>query len=219
MDKPWPVDYIQEYTEMYLFVHRSIKVLRQILEDEPELLAVVERSKPDHIGIRVATIEEYICKKNELKQANQLISEAIIPMNSVSGRPIAIFKLRRPIHTVYGDVEYFELPAPRKGVVEQNKFDHIELVLPEDVTLADLVSMYGDVFCKLDMCTTDDLLATIELIVNGNSNPDLTIVFGKYKIKFHERDIGRVVEREEAELAILQELGEAYDILNPGVRG
>ena len=103
--------------------------------------------------------------------------------------------------------------------MEQNKFDHIELVLPEDVTLADLVSMYGDVFCKLDMCTTDDLLATIELIVNGNSNPDLTIVFGKYKIKFHERDIGKVVEREEAELAILKELGEAYDILNPGVRG
>lgn len=219
MDTPWPVDYIQEYTEMCLFVHQSITKLLQILEDEPELREVIERCKPDHIGIRVATIDEYLCKKAELKQANQLISEAIIPMNSVSGRPIAIFKLGRPIHTVYGDVEYFELPAPRKGVVEQNKYDHIELVLPEDVTLADLISMYGNIFCRFDMCTTDDLLATIELIVNGNSNPDLTIVFGKYKIKFHERDIGKVVEREEAELAILQELGEAYDILNPGVRG
>jgi predicted metalloenzyme YecM len=218
MELEVPVQVLPDYFEAIEYVNHSIRQLIVALQDNQELANVIYNSSPDHIGVRVTSIDEYQAKKAALGLIGEMVSEAIIPMNLQKGRPIAIFKLDFPLHTIHGDVSYIELPAPRVGVEEVNMYDHIEMVLPKSITLLDFILQYGNVLIAHGLCNQAQIDEAMRDIAAHKTNPEITLTGLAFKVRFHENDIGTVVESEKG-MFKLEELGRTYDLLHPGVRG
>lgn len=178
----------------------------------------------DHVGIRTPWGHEgegdysnYLAAKRYLESRRAtLIAEAIIPM-TIEGRPIAIYRLLNPIDTDGGKVQYVEIPAPRKGKIEENKLDHIEIVLKEGETLASFIEKNRT---SLEQFTSQDL-DKIAMNEVTSVNPDVTLALGEgIIVKFHTQDIGHVVTHEQQEQVIktLQDLlVKAFNEIAPGV--
>jgi predicted metalloenzyme YecM len=213
-----PQQVLPDYFEVVEYINDSIKQLAKRLVSNPELANVVYNSIPDHYGIRVESVAEYKAKKAAYGLIGEMISEAIIPMNLEKGRPIAIFKLDIPLHTMFGDIRFVEVPAPRVGVEEVSMYDHIEMVLPSNVTLMDFILQYGRDLVGLGLCRQDQLDEALKDIAARKPNPEITVTGPGFKVRFHEKDIGTVVTKEQS-LFMLEELGRTYDLLHPGIRG
>jgi len=83
----------------------------------------------DHICFRVETLAQYENYKKEFAQVGALLSEALI-----NGRPIATYKLHRPIELGPKRIPCVEIPAPKEGSPYSLGFEHIECVVPEALT-------------------------------------------------------------------------------------
>jgi phosphoglycolate phosphatase-like HAD superfamily hydrolase/predicted metalloenzyme YecM len=84
------------------------------------------RLKSDHICFRVGTTEEYLDYKEYLSRHAELLVET--PIN---GRPIASFRLKEAIPSVWGPIPVMELPAPKPGKTYSTEFEHCEFVISE----------------------------------------------------------------------------------------
>lgn len=178
----------------------------------------------DHVGVRIpwgpngeGDYSNYLSAKQYFEASGATLeAEAIIPMTT-AGRPIAIYKLKTPMQTKGGEVQYVEVPAPRIGREEVAKLDHIEIVLPEDVSLAMFIAQNKHTLEKY----TDQDLNKVSLSEPNSVNPDVTLNLGEgVVVKFHTKDIGYVVtvEQQVPEIAVLQkELRESFEENASGV--
>jgi len=177
----------------------------------------------DHIGIRInwgpageGDYSRYVEAKNYLESKGAfLISEAIIPMNE-NGRPISIYSISNRLKTKGGQVMFIEVPAPRRGRIEAEGPDHIEIVLPLDISLASFAAKNREIL--LTKISLEDLEKSLENEAKGLSNPDITIDLGAgLRVKFHTKHIGTVVNEEQAGMPLLEELAAKFNNNNPGV--
>lgn len=180
--------------------------------------------KVDHIGIRIPWGEvgqgdysNYLSAKRYFETIGATLeSEAIIPMTP-TGRPIAIYKLPSAIETRGGKVEYVEIPAPRFGVEEKDRLDHIEIVLKEGETLASFIEKNRAILSQYSTQNLDEIAKNEESSVN----PDVGLVLDEgIVVKFHTKDIGYVVKFEQKTEdieAIQLQLVEAFRKMAPGV--
>ncbi len=130
----------------------------------------------DHLCYRVETIERYFVLKKEFSKISTLLTESI-----VNGRPIATFKLDRPLHFRQWQIDIIELPAPKSGKIVTEGFEHIEVVVDE--SLEYLSNQYNHI--KQDK--------------NGlvkNFNKELELCLGASNIKFHNLSLESVVKLE-----------------------
>jgi predicted metalloenzyme YecM len=175
----------------------------------------------DHIGIRVnwgengeGDYSRYVeLKKAAVASGGEIISEAIIPMNE-DGRPISIIKLKVPIQTEAGLVEFLEIPAPRKGKVELEVVDHIEIV----VSQKSLKEFADKNQVQLSNANVLNLEGSLANEASGKINPDITIDLGDgLRVKFHTSSIKDIVLHEQSGLPELDALNEKFRVNNPGV--
>ena len=79
----------------------------------------------DHLCYRVANLDRYETKKTELAQLGYLLSEA-----QVNGRPIATYKLKKPLEWSHGKyISLVELPAPKPGKNYSEGLEHFDGLL------------------------------------------------------------------------------------------
>lgn len=177
----------------------------------------------DHIGLRInwgpegeGDYSRYLrAKQYMLSQGAVLISEAIIPMTP-EGRPISIFELKDGLVTAGGNVNYIEIPAPRKGKDEKEGTDHIEIVLPKGMSLSDFAQRYRDLLRT--RISEESLKASLDKELQGGINPDITLdLEPNLRVKFHTNDIGYVVREEQSGLPILDILAQEFERNTPGV--
>ncbi len=135
----------------------------------------------DHACFRVSDLGDYETLKVQLENDAILLSEAFI-----NGRPIASFKLRVPISI--GDnfsISVLELPAPKPGKTYHDGFEHIEVVVSDD--LENFMKHYPNL--KFDK---NNLHAT--------TNRDVSLKFDNGLVKFHESSLELVIAREQVAL-------------------
>lgn len=80
----------------------------------------------DHLCFRVETLERYEVWKAQLARFANLLIES-----EVNGRPIATYELEQPIEFHDRTVSVIELPAPKRGKVVKEGFEHIEVTCDE----------------------------------------------------------------------------------------
>ncbi|MFN8674350.1 MAG: VOC family protein [Candidatus Sericytochromatia bacterium] len=134
----------------------------------------------DHLCYRVATLEEYNHKKEALLNFGVLLTEA-----DVNGRPIATFKLTKPI--VYNSREIFliELPSPKKNTNYESGLEHIEFVIEEGL------SYWIEKYPKIDFEKSG---------MSKELNPEIKIALSdNLAVKFHPLSLDKVIEIESRE--------------------
>ena len=131
---------------------------------------------PDHLCYRVATREEYEIKKRELLLENELLTEA-----EIRGRPIATFRLVKPLRFDGHEIELLELPAPKVGQTFITGFEHVEYVLREPF--------------KTYLDAHPELRPLAEIRENP-FNPEMTFTFGDYGVKLHYAPLDEVIALE-----------------------
>lgn len=189
----------------------------------PELHMILENSQVDHIGLRIAATEEgngfysrYRGVRDSMSAHGEIVAETIIPRN-IGGRPISIVKLHDPLETKIGSVYYVEVPAPRVGRNELEGLDHIEMVLPNEISLAQFVSKYGAYLAEKGLTTVERIFNTKVAIEDGMVNPDLILKTGPFTVKIHERDIGKVIQADLLRQDIIKPLAMSFSEQFPGV--
>ncbi len=130
----------------------------------------------DHLCFRTATDESYLEYKSEFSKFAKLLIES-----EVNGRLISTFKLPESIYFKKWNIDLIELPAPKKGKVAIEGFEHIEIVV--DLPLNQIKSMYPS--CQFD-----------EGGMKKDFNQELEIIFGSSAIKFHSLSLESVVNVE-----------------------
>lgn len=133
----------------------------------------------DHICYRVETLERYQELCHVLKKHGELLSE-----KEIAGRPISTFKLENPF--VYGERKIYclELPAPKESSPYIEGFEHAEFVISVDFTT------FKQTYPHL--CFKESRMKSV--------NPELTLSFGDYAVKFHQNSLEYVItvlEKEE----------------------
>lgn len=147
------------------------KILQEVATEGFDLSDFVQL---DHLCYRVASLEAYEIKKRELSTLGTLLGE-----NQVSGRPIAVFRLRQSIIYEKWRVDTVELPAPRKGSPMKEGLEHIEFVLYDD--MAEFLAKYaGKPFGMA--------------AANRDVNPEVNLKLPSgYVVKFHLLSLPTVV--------------------------
>ena len=130
----------------------------------------------DHLCFRVSTDDDYLKFKNLFLTFSTLLIES-----EVNGRLISTFKFAEPIQYKNWSIELVELPAPKKGKITLQGFEHIEIVV--DVPLNEIKKLYPS-------CTFD------EGGLHKEFNQELEISFGKLAIKFHHLSLESVINVE-----------------------
>jgi len=134
----------------------------------------------DHICYRVESIERYEVIKKDMEEAGVLLSES-----DVDGRPIASYKLHKPIVHKKWKIDVIEIPSPKEGKFYPEGYEHAEFVI--DMHLAEFMAAYLDlVFDK------KNLLREI--------NPELTMHYDDYSVKFHRSSLEDVIKAEQMDL-------------------
>ena len=131
----------------------------------------------DHGCYRVATVDRYEFMKSLLSTKCRLLSEA-----SVNGRPIATFKLPRPVEIARGfAIEVVEIPSPKASSPYVEGFEHIEAVTK--MRLEDFVDRHP----SLDFDRHN---------FHASINRDISILFDLGCVKFHEQSLAAIIEIE-----------------------
>jgi len=131
----------------------------------------------DHICYRVGSMERYEELKKLLSLEHTLLHEAL-----VSNRPIAAFKLKKPILFEGCEIPLLELPAPKPGSNYEEGFEHAEAVIGD--SFEDFSAKYPH----------------IEFDWKGAKkahNPELRIKLGAVAIKFHHLSLEEVIKSEQ----------------------
>lgn len=130
----------------------------------------------DHICYRTSTQTEYADFKNIFSRFSTLLIES-----DVNGRPIATFKLNKPLILDNWQIHLVELPAPKEGKVTQKGFEHVEVVC--DVSFKELKTRFPQV-------TFD------EKGLSKTFNQELEMCLGERNIKFHHLSLESVITLE-----------------------
>lgn len=130
----------------------------------------------DHLCFRTSSQENYLYTKKQFAGFSRLLIES-----EVNGRFISTFKLKKPIVFDDWEVDLIEVPAPKKGKVIADGFEHFEVVC--DLTFDEIKSRYNQ--CRFD----DSGLAK-------NFNQELEIIFDSFALKFHHVSLESVINVE-----------------------
>jgi len=141
-----------------------------------EAIAVEPNWDVDHLCYRVSTLQNYESLKKEFSNFSELLIES-----DVNGRPIATFKLHKPILFDEWRIDLIELPAPKAGKKTIEGFEHIEVVA--DISFNEFKKRFSHL--KLD-----------ESGLKKKFNKELEISLGERNIKFHSLSLESVVRLE-----------------------
>lgn len=133
----------------------------------------------DHLCYRASTEESYQKLKDDFSRFGFLLIES-----EVNGRMIATYKLNDPVYYQDWRIDLVELPAPKKGKITAEGFEHIEIVC--DVPFIELQQKYS----HLEMDTKG---------LEKDYNQELEICLGKRNIKFHHSSLESVINLEKSE--------------------
>jgi predicted metalloenzyme YecM len=131
----------------------------------------------DHICYRTSTEENYQATVELLSSFSTLLAET-----QVNGRMISTFKLEESLCHDGWDIDLIEIPAPKKGRIHKDGFEHLEVV--SDLSFLELKERYHS-FTK------------IETGLKKNFNPELEFVFSDFAVKFHSLSLESVIHIEE----------------------
>ncbi len=136
----------------------------------------------DHLCYRTSSYKNYEEMKLEFSQLGELLVEG-----NVNGRPIATYKLMKPI--IYKDkvIPLVEVPAPKMGVETPEGLEHIEVVI--DKSFEEFMNIHKDITFHTKA-------------LSKKLNPELEIEFEDCAIKFHHQSLEEVI-RIEKELGIV----------------
>lgn len=130
----------------------------------------------DHLCFRVATQQNYEKYKSDFVLFADLLIES-----EVSGRLISTYKMHKPVRFKNWQIDVVELPAPKKGKVTHEGFEHIEIVT--DLTFLEIQTRYPN--CKYDHSgLTKDFNQELEIELQGCA------------LKFHSLSLESVVRLE-----------------------
>ena len=132
----------------------------------------------DHVCYRTSSLENYEASKNYFSTLGELLIEG-----EVNGRPIATYKLHKPIAYKNYLIPLVEVPAPKSGKITEEGFEHIEIVI--DIPFEKIQSLYPN-------CNFETKGLSKEL------NPELEIEFPDCAIKFHHQSLEKVIEIEKS---------------------
>lgn len=135
----------------------------------------IKERQIDHVCYRVETFERYEELRDKLKEIGEVLTEA-----PVGGRPISTFKLHEPIRYKGQEIYLLELPSPKEGSFYKEGFEHIEIVISEN--FEDFINKH------------DDLIFDTKAM-SKPVNPDISLRFGEYSVKFHHEPLDIVIEK------------------------
>lgn len=159
--------------------------LQQIIGDYPSFLKLIlteirdagfdlsDFVQMDHMCYRVSSLEHYDLKKRDLARVGSLLGEA-----QVNGRPIAVFRLHRPVFIDNWRIDTVELPAPKAGKEPKEGLEHVEMVLFDDKET--FLKKYADK--SFDLKSAD-----------RGINPEIAFRLPTYTVKFHLLNLPTVV--------------------------
>lgn len=133
----------------------------------------------DHLCFRSETIEDYEKFKAMFLEWGELLIES-----EVGGRPISTFKLNEPISYQHYQISLLELPAPKKGKLTANGFEHIEVVCDES---------FADIKKRFQAGKFSD--SGLQKVFNR----ELEMELEGCAIKFHHLSLGTVIKIEKQE--------------------
>ncbi len=161
------------------FVNEADIFLNQIfLEMQKKDIQIFSHWNIDHLCYRVNSEEHYRIQKNNFLKFSTLIIES-----EVNGRLISTFKLHQKIYFKEWVIDVVELPAPKKGKITIEGFEHIEIVI--DRPFQEIIQQYSLRGCVFD---TKGL--------QKNLNQELEIILNDKAIKFHYISLESVVNLE-----------------------
>jgi len=153
------------------------KFCKSLIDCLSEKSLLEEFSLIDHICFRTKSMESYEKYKQKITLHSDLISEAYI-----NGRPIATFKLYKPIKVNASySIDLLELPAPKKGKEIKEGFEHIEVV--SNSNLENLLEK----FTGLNFVTDN---------ISSSVNREISILFNQGLVKFHESSLEELISLE-----------------------
>ena len=130
----------------------------------------------DHLCLRVTNLSEYESWKAELAGLGTLLTESYI-----NGRPIAVFKLLRPIKSADYWIDVIELPAPKPGRSYSFGFEHIEAVCK--FPLENLLARRSELPFSLDN-------------FHAPINRDVQLKLASGLVKFHDQSLEEIIKDE-----------------------
>lgn len=133
----------------------------------------------DHLCYRTSDLENYEASKKKFSELGELLIEG-----DVNGRPIATYKLHKPVQYKQYSIPLVEVPAPKTGKETPEGWEHIEVVI--DISFDDLMKKYPN----LDWSTK---------ALSKEINPELVYKFDDCSIKFHHQSLEKVIEWEKKE--------------------
>ena len=161
-------------------MHKNLEQFVNTLSKQLKLNDIILRPEwvIDHICYRVSCEDQYTQMKEHFLIENKLLVESL-----VGGRLIASFKLFHPINVLGQSVTVLELPAPKKGKLTPEGYEHIEIVCTE--SFDELIESFRHL--KLDQTG-----------MNKDINPELEIELDTCSIKFHHQTLESVIEYEKS---------------------
>lgn len=138
------------------------QIVKEITDEGFDLADFVQM---DHACYRVASLDMYNTKKQELAKVGRLLGET-----QVNGRPIATFRLYKPIRHGQWRIDAIELPAPKKESAMEEGLEHVELVLFDDKET--FLKKYSNK--QFEMRSAD-----------RGINPEIGFKLPTYTVKFH----------------------------------
>ncbi|UXR65949.1 VOC family protein [Bdellovibrio bacteriovorus] len=130
----------------------------------------------DHLCYRASSLQSYESFKKSFEGFADLLIES-----DVNGRPIATYKLSKPVHFKDWSIDVVELPAPKPGKVTIEGFEHLEVV--SDLTFVELKSRYPQ--CEFN-----------ESGLKKDFNQELEINLAPLALKFHPLSLESVIRLE-----------------------
>jgi predicted metalloenzyme YecM len=136
----------------------------------------ISRWPIDHICYRTSSSENYSEIKEKFSPLGKLLIES-----EINGRPIATYKLNRPIVFDNNIIDVIEVPSPKAGIITPEGLEHIEVVI--DISFDELIALYPNI--KFETKARSKPI-----------NPDIEINFGDCAIKFHHQTLEAVIAYE-----------------------
>lgn len=119
----------------------------------------------DHMCYRTVSKENYADKKAELSKLGEILTETM-----VNGRPIATFRLKKPVIFDRWRIDCIELPAPKDNDAHSEGLEHVEFVLYDPID--EFLDKYSDK--KFEMRAAD-----------RGVNPEIGYSLDGFSVKFH----------------------------------
>ena len=130
----------------------------------------------DHVCYRTKSIEHYNETKSVFASQGKLLIESL-----VGGRPIATYKLSKPIIVSNFIIDLVEVPAPKPGREIDEGYEHLEVVI--DCDFSDLMKRHPEINWNTRA-------------LNKELNPELEANFSDFNVKFHHHSLEQIINIE-----------------------